>query len=134
MLVADSGLVAPIVAHVGDGNVHRAILWKGSPGETEPPRPVERLAKQLVELAQELEGTCAGEHGIGCVPLLVLWWRCFRMRADRDRSLSSLTKRKHLQAELGDGTLALMRTVKRALDPLNLLNPGKVLFDEDGDD
>ncbi|POY71131.1 hypothetical protein BMF94_5888 [Rhodotorula taiwanensis] len=102
VLVADSGLVAPIVAHVGDGNVHRAILWKGSPGETEPPKPVERLAKQLVELAQELEGT--------------------------------LTKRKYLQAELGDGTLALMRTVKRALDPLNLLNPGKVLFDEDGDD
>ncbi|GAA5867323.1 hypothetical protein JCM3774_003546 [Rhodotorula dairenensis] len=107
VLVEQSGLVAPICAHVGDGNVHRAILWKGAPGETEPPRPVETLAKQLVELAQELEGTCAGEHGIG------------------------LTKRKYLQAELGDGTLALMRTVKRALDPLNLLNPGKVLFDED---
>lgn len=43
----------------------------------------------------------------------------------------SLTKRKYLQAELGEGTLALMRTVKRALDPLNLLNPGKVLFDEE---
>lgn len=42
-----------------------------------------------------------------------------------------LTKRKYLRAELGEGTLALMRTVKRALDPLNLLNPGKVLFDED---
>ncbi|GAA5966520.1 hypothetical protein JCM8115_002704 [Rhodotorula mucilaginosa] len=107
VLVEQSGLVAPIVAHIGDGNVHRAILWKGAPGETEPPRAVEKLAKQLVELAQELEGTCAGEHGIG------------------------LTKRKYLRAELGEGTLALMRTVKRALDPLNLLNPGKVLFDED---
>lgn len=66
VLVEQSGLVAPIVAHIGDGNVHRAILWKGAPGETEPPRAVEKLAKQLVELAQELEGTCAGEHGIGC--------------------------------------------------------------------
>lgn len=68
VLVEQSGLVAPIVAHIGDGNVHRAILWKGVPGETEPPNAVEKLAKQLVELAQELEGTCAGEHGIGCAP------------------------------------------------------------------
>ena len=59
--------MAPIVAHIGDGNVHRAILWKGAPGETEPPKAVEKLGKQLVELAQELEGTCAGEHGIGWV-------------------------------------------------------------------
>ena len=41
-----------------------------------------------------------------------------------------LTKRKYLRSELGEGTLQLIRTVKRALDPLNLLNPGKVLFDE----
>ncbi|BGP56170.1 D-lactate ferricytochrome c oxidoreductase [Rhodotorula sphaerocarpa] len=106
-LVVASGLVAPIVAHIGDGNVHRAILWKGTPGETEPPETVARLAKQLVELAQELEGTCAGEHGVG------------------------VTKRKYLRAELGEGTLGLLRTVKRALDPYNLLNPGKVLLDEE---
>ena len=43
---------------------------------------------------------------------------------------SRLTKRKYLRRELGDGTLALMRTVKRALDPLGLLNPDKVLFPE----
>ncbi|GAA5848237.1 hypothetical protein JCM9279_000986 [Rhodotorula babjevae] len=104
VLVQRSGLVAPIVAHIGDGNVHRAILWKGAEGETERPKEVEHLAKALVKLALELEGTCAGEHGIG------------------------LTKRKYLRAELGEGTVALMRTVKRALDPLNLLNPDKVLF------
>ncbi|BGP16980.1 D-lactate ferricytochrome c oxidoreductase [Rhodosporidiobolus nylandii] len=104
--VRESGLVAPIVAHIGDGNVHRAILWKSSPGETAPPAAVEPLAKKLVHLAQSLDGTCAGEHGIG------------------------LTKRKYLRSELGQGTLQLVRTVKRALDPLNLLNPGKVLFDE----
>ncbi|GJN91223.1 hypothetical protein Rhopal_004241-T1 [Rhodotorula paludigena] len=106
VLVHDSGCIAPIVAHIGDGNVHRAILWRGKEGETTRPREVETLAKKLVELALELEGTCAGEHGIG------------------------LTKRKYLKAELGDSTLALMRTVKRALDPLNLLNPDKVLFPE----
>ncbi|GEM07935.1 D-lactate dehydrogenase [Rhodotorula toruloides] len=104
--VSSSGLVAPIVAHIGDGNVHRAILWKGREGETKSPKEVEELAKKLVELAQELEGSCAGEHGIG------------------------LTKRKYLRAELGEGTLALMRTVKSVLDPLNLLNPDKVLFPE----
>ena len=94
-LVQRSGLVAPIVAHIGDGSastdlslsigppsrareatltrrlpadVHRAILWKGAEGETERPKEVEHLAKALVKLALELEGTCAGEHGIGCVP------------------------------------------------------------------
>ncbi|GAA5836667.1 hypothetical protein JCM11251_002691 [Rhodosporidiobolus azoricus] len=102
--VRESGLVAPIVAHIGDGNVHRAILWKGAPGETAAPSAVEALAKKLVKLAQSLEGTCAGEHGIG------------------------LMKRKYLQEELGDGTLALMRRVKDLLDPFHLLNPDKVLY------
>lgn len=53
-------------------------------------------------------------------------------RTDLTTSSASrrLTKRKYLRAELGEGTVALMRTVKRALDPLNLLNPGKVLFSE----
>ncbi|GAA6009336.1 hypothetical protein JCM10207_004354 [Rhodosporidiobolus poonsookiae] len=104
--VQESGLIAPIVAHIGDGNVHRAILWKGVPGETTAPAPVQTLAKKLVKLAQSLEGTCAGEHGIG------------------------LMKRKYLKDELGEGTLRLMRTVKTALDPLNLLNPDKILFPE----
>lgn len=48
-------------------DVHRAILWKGAERETERPKEVEHLAKALVKLALELEGTCAGEHGIGCV-------------------------------------------------------------------
>lgn len=50
--------------------------------------------------------------------------------ADEVSGRDSLTKRKYLRDELGEGTLALMRTVKRALDPLNLLNPDKVLFPE----
>lgn len=72
VLVHDSGCIAPIVAHIGDGNVHRAILWRGKEGETTRPREVETLAKKLVELALELEGTCAGEHGIGYVPSLAV--------------------------------------------------------------
>ncbi|GAA5933025.1 hypothetical protein JCM1841_003220 [Sporobolomyces salmonicolor] len=107
--VGQSGLLAPIVAHIGDGNVHRAILFKGDPKSIAPPPEVEELAKKLALLAIELEGTCAGEHGIG------------------------LTKRGYLKRELGEGTLDLMRRIKSELDPLNLLNPGKILFEEGGE-
>ncbi|KAM0789335.1 hypothetical protein ACM66B_000168 [Microbotryomycetes sp. NB124-2] len=103
--VRASGLLAPIVAHCGDGNVHRAILYKADPSTNSAPEQVAQLASQLSALAIELEGTCAGEHGIGT------------------------NKRKFLRRELGQGTLDLMRRIKQELDPLNLLNPGKVLFE-----
>ncbi|KAK4057226.1 D-lactate ferricytochrome c oxidoreductase [Microbotryomycetes sp. JL221] len=102
--VKTSGLYAPIVAHIGDGNVHRAILYKADSGTNSAPAAVATLASQLSTLAIELEGTCAGEHGIGT------------------------SKRKYLRKELGQDTLDLMRRIKRELDPLNLLNPGKVLY------
>ncbi|GAA5916479.1 FAD-binding oxidoreductase [Sporobolomyces salmoneus] len=105
VFVRESGLFAPIVAHIGDGNIHRAILFKDSNSTATPPE-VEELAKKLALLAIELEGTCSGEHGIG------------------------ITKRGYLKRELGEGTLSLMRRIKRELDPLNLLNPGKILFEE----
>lgn len=111
VFVRESGLLAPVVAHIGDGNVHRAILFKGSDRtSTGPPPPVEELAKKLALLAIELEGTCSGEHGIG------------------------LTKRGYLRRELGEGTLGVMRRIKREMDPLNLLNPGKILFEEGDED
>ncbi|KAM0746567.1 FAD-binding domain-containing protein [Meredithblackwellia eburnea MCA 4105] len=103
--VKASGLLAPIVAHIGDGNVHRAILFVPPPGATAIPQPVIDLASKLSTLAISMEGTSAGEHGIGT------------------------TKRKYLQSELGEGTLSLMRAVKDLLDPKGLLNPGKVLFE-----
>jgi D-lactate dehydrogenase (cytochrome) len=107
VFVRDSGLLAPVVAHIGDGNIYRAILFKGSEAKsTGPPHEVEELAKKLALLAIELEGTSSGEHGIG------------------------LTKRGYLKRELGEGTLRVMRRIKREMDPLNLLNPGKILFDE----
>ncbi|KAI5480583.1 hypothetical protein MNV49_000279 [Pseudohyphozyma bogoriensis] len=105
-----SGLLAPIVAHIGDGNVHRAILFKAAPGATEPPPEVVVLASKLSKLAIELEGTCAGEHGIG------------------------VKKRQYLKHELGKGTLKVMRDVKNMLDPLGLLNPGKVLYEREEDE
>lgn len=63
------------------------------------------LASGLAKLAIELEGTCAGEHGIGT------------------------NKRQYLQSELGEGTLGVMRKIKELLDPRGLLNPGKILFE-----
>lgn len=89
-------------AHIGDGNVHRAILYREGSEDR-----AGQLAGELSRLAISLEGTCAGEHGIGT------------------------TKRKYLPQELGRGTLSVMRRIKRELDPLNLLNPGKVVFDDE---
>lgn len=65
-------------------------------------------------------------HWVRSFPQLVRLWTITLTSACFPR----LTKRKYLRRELGDGTLALMRTVKRALDPLGLLNPDKVLFPE----
>jgi D-lactate dehydrogenase (cytochrome) len=92
----------PMVGHVADGNFHTQLLVRDDPDER-------RLAKEfvdaLVERAHVLGGTCTGEHGIG------------------------IGKRAALVAEVGEEGVAVMRAVKHALDPLNLLNPGKVLFD-----
>jgi D-lactate dehydrogenase (cytochrome) len=99
--VAASGLVAPIVGHVGDGNFHLSILVDmANGGEI---RSTEELLERLVERALSMEGTCTGEHGIG------------------------QGKMKYLQAEHGDAALFAMRSIKTALDPLNIMNPGKIV-------
>ncbi|SDA00158.1 BZ3500_MvSof-1268-A1-R1_Chr9g10478 [Microbotryum saponariae] len=103
--LASKGILAPVVAHAGDGNVHRAILYLPHPQTGLAPKEVGELAEALSSLALELGGTVAGEHGIG------------------------MTKRKYLRKELGEGTLGLMRKVKSLLDPLGLLNPGKVIYE-----
>ncbi len=95
-----AGLPYYIVGHVGDGNFHLAYLIDPTvPGQRET---AERLNDQLVHHALRLEGTCTGEHGIG------------------------LHKQGFLLDETGAATVAMMRTVKRALDPKNILNPGKI--------
>jgi D-lactate dehydrogenase (cytochrome) len=96
-----SGLIAPIVGHVGDGNFHTTPVFdRANPKEM---AALEGFLERLAQRAIAMEGTCTGEHGVG------------------------QGKAKYLQAELGDAGLATMRAIKQALDPLNIMNPGKIL-------
>lgn len=98
--VEEAGLLATMVGHVGDGNFH--IMFMIDP---EDPREIERaeaVNRRLVDYALSVGGTCTGEHGIGL------------------RKVTSLEK------EMGEA-IEVMRLVKRALDPHNIMNPGKVL-------
>src|SRR4051812_33438136 len=97
--IETSGLIAPIVGHVGDGNFHTLILI--DPNDPEELVRAKALHERMVLRALALEGTCTGEHGIG------------------------FGKMEYLARELGDA-VDLMRGVKRALDPDNLMNPGKL--------
>jgi len=98
--VEASGLMYYIVGHVGDGNFHLAYLI--DPARPEERETAERLNLQLVQRALRLDGTCTGEHGIG------------------------LHKMGFLVTEAGAGAVDMMRSVKRALDPKNIMNPGKI--------
>ena len=96
-----SPLLAPIVGHVGDGNFHVCFLV--DPDDPAEMTEAERLNGRMIDRALAMGGTCTGEHGIGCGKL------------------------DHLEAEHGTGAVALMRSIKRTLDPHNLMNPGKVV-------
>jgi D-lactate dehydrogenase (cytochrome) len=96
----ESGLVAPIVGHVGDGNFHLAILV--DPDDPDELRRAFELNERLVHRAIDLGGTCSGEHGIG------------------------YGKSAFLESELGAPAVEMMRAIKRALDPDELFNPGKI--------
>jgi D-lactate dehydrogenase (cytochrome) len=98
--IRDTGLIAPIVGHVGDGNFHTTPVFDvKDPAEV---AKVEGFIERLAERAIAMDGTCTGEHGIG------------------------QGKMKYLEAELGPG-VDVMRQIKRALDPLDILNPGKIV-------
>jgi D-lactate dehydrogenase (cytochrome) len=99
--VAASRLVAPIVGHVGDGNFHLTLLIDMA--DSEEVRRAEGLLERLVERALAMEGTSTGEHGVG------------------------QGKMKYLLPEHGEGALAAMRAIKMALDPQNIMNPGKIM-------
>jgi D-lactate dehydrogenase (cytochrome) len=99
--IRESGLTAPIVGHVGDGNFHTVILV--------PPEPdgLERawaLDRKIVARALALGGSCSGEHGVG------------------------IGKREFLETEHGPEALAVMRSLKATLDPRGILNPGKIFL------
>jgi D-lactate dehydrogenase (cytochrome) len=93
------GLLAPIVGHVGDGNFH--VLPLIDPSDQVERRKVQAFLERLVERALSCGGTCTGEHGIG------------------------QGKINYLVAEHGAGVQAMI-AIKKALDPLNILNPGKI--------
>ncbi|MCW8884513.1 MAG: FAD-binding protein, partial [Motiliproteus sp.] len=92
-------LHCPIVGHVGDGNYHVLVLYDGN--DRQQTDNAAKLSKHIVEQALAMGGTCSGEHGIGS------------------------GKKDYLLAEHGDG-VELMRQIKRAWDPANILNPGKI--------
>ncbi|GAA0413969.1 MAG: FAD-binding oxidoreductase [Bacillota bacterium] len=100
--VEASGLTGGIVGHVGDGNYHILLMV-----DADDPTDIEKanqVNRQIVEYALKRGGTCTGEHGVG------------------------IGKAKYQEAEHGNA-LEIMRKVKSVLDPNNLLNPGKVLYD-----
>jgi len=99
--IATSGLIAPIVGHVGDGNFH--VLPLVDMGNDEEVKAAKTFVERLVQRALAMEGTCTGEHGVG------------------------QGKMKYLEQEHGAEALAMMRALKLAIDPQNLMNPGKIV-------
>ncbi len=98
--IAESGLTAPIVGHVGDGNFHLVIVI--NPDDADEMARADDLNNRLVMRALAMDGTCTGEHGVG------------------------YGKIGFLEAEHGEA-LSVMRDIKRALDPGNIMNPGKII-------
>jgi D-lactate dehydrogenase (cytochrome) len=99
--IRDSGIVGAIVGHVGDGNFHCGLMIDmHDPAEI---AGAERFLERLAARAIRMDGTCTGEHGVG------------------------QGKMKYLEAELGAGTLNVIRAIKQAIDPDDIMNPGKVI-------
>jgi len=96
-----SPLHCPMIAHAGDGNFHSLIMF--DPKDLAQKAEAQRLADLMATNAIKLGGTCTGEHGVG------------------------VGKKKHLCNEAGDGSMKLMYIIKDAIDPLGILNPGKIL-------
>jgi D-lactate dehydrogenase (cytochrome) len=99
--IAEQNLIAPILGHVGDGNFHLTLLV-----DMTDPADVARakvLCERVVERALAMDGTCTGEHGVG------------------------QGKMKYLAGELGRPALGAMAAIKRAFDPDDIMNPGKIV-------
>jgi D-lactate dehydrogenase (cytochrome) len=96
----ESRLIAPVVGHVGDGNFHMLLLIDHN--DADEIARAKAFLERLVDRALAMDGTCTGEHGIG------------------------QGKMQYLPAEHGEPALDVMRAIKRALDPLDIMNPGKI--------
>ncbi len=99
--IAESGLFAPVIGHVGDGNFHSTIFI--DPKDESMFAKALELDRRMVARAQAMGGTCTGEHGIG------------------------IGKLKHMRNEHGDAAIEMMQAIKAALDPDNIMNPGKIV-------
>ena len=99
-IINEAGLIAPIVGHVGDGNFHLLILF--DPNDPEELTRAKQLASDVNRVALSFGGTVTGEHGVG-------------------------TGKKKYMAEEHGAAYALMATLKRAVDPENIMNPGKTV-------
>ena len=99
--IEDTGLTAPIIGHVGDGNFH--VLPLAMPGDDKTYQAIAEFSSRLSERAIAMGGTCTGEHGIG------------------------QGKMKYLRQELG-GAVDVMQAIKTTLDPHNIMNPGKLFL------
>jgi len=99
--IDSSPLTCPVIAHAGDGNFHTVILF--NPEKEEHRQEAERLNNFMVQAALLMEGTCSGEHGVGT------------------------GKMKYLEKELGIEALRTMALIKHAVDPNNIMNPGKLI-------
>ncbi|MDE2578395.1 MAG: FAD-binding protein [Hyphomicrobiales bacterium] len=98
---AEHDLLAPIVGHVGDGNFHCGVLFDNQ--DPDDVRRAKEFSERLVRRALAMGGTCTGEHGVG------------------------QAKMKFMPVEHTPGALDVMRAIKRALDPANIMNPGKII-------
>ncbi|MEE9927281.1 FAD-binding oxidoreductase [Microvirgula aerodenitrificans] len=96
-----SGILATVLGHVGDGNFH--VLLLVDPTDPQSRERAEAVNARIVRRALDMDGTCTGEHGVG------------------------LHKMDFMRAEHGEDALDMMRALKRAFDPLNLMNPGKIV-------
>jgi len=99
--IEELNLIAPMVAHAGDGNFHLFVLFDSN--NEEHVEKVKELNDRLIKRAILMDGTCTGEHGVG------------------------IGKSKYLPLQLGEEAVELMRRIKTSLDPNNILNPGKVI-------
>jgi D-lactate dehydrogenase (cytochrome) len=98
--IDEAGIMAPIVGHVGDGNFHAQLLIHPDTRE-EDLKVCGEINRKLIERAIAMDGTCTGEHGVGQGKMM------------------------YLELEHGE-SLNVMRTIKKALDPQNIMNPGKM--------
>nr|XP_024357601.1 D-lactate dehydrogenase [cytochrome], mitochondrial-like isoform X2 [Physcomitrium patens] len=111
-----SSLPHVLVAHAGDGNFHVCIFFDKN-NEEEVKEALE-IADGIVHLSLSMEGTCTGEHGVGVGKMKVISMRFL--------ILFQICS-KYLEKEHGSAAMTMMGSIKRAIDPSNLMNPGKLI-------